>query len=197
MARIIGLTGKYCAGKNAVAGILEGRGYPAIDVDKLGHRVYEEAAIRAAVASRFGEEVLRADGAVDRKKLGARAFASAAALRDLEAIVHPGMIALLDKELEARTGTDFAINAALLLRFPQAALCAFIIVVEAPLALRLRRAARRDGVGPLGALKRVWRQRSMFAQPSPPGVDIYRVENRGSLEALEEAVGSVLKREGA
>jgi dephospho-CoA kinase len=45
----------------------------------------------AAIAARFGAEILAADGSVDRKKLGPIVFADPSARRELEAIVHPAV----------------------------------------------------------------------------------------------------------
>ncbi len=65
---VIGLTGRYCAGKNHIASLFESRGFALIDVDKLGHQTLQEA--RESLAVTFGREILAEDGAVDRKKLG-------------------------------------------------------------------------------------------------------------------------------
>ncbi|MFP4484640.1 MAG: dephospho-CoA kinase [Spirochaetota bacterium] len=54
---IVGVAGKYCAGKNTVSHILENHGYRVIDVDTLGHRALEER--KDAIAERFGPGVLK------------------------------------------------------------------------------------------------------------------------------------------
>jgi dephospho-CoA kinase len=88
----IGLTGGIATGKSYVAEALRRHGIPVIDADAIAHGVMAggtEAA--AAIASRFGPDILAADGAVDRKKLGPIVFADSSARRELEAIVHPAV----------------------------------------------------------------------------------------------------------
>ena len=96
---LLGLTGGYCVGKNAVAAILEKRGWTCIDVDALGHEAVELA--RDAIVARFGTGVIGSDGRVDRKAVARIVFADPAALADQEAIVHPVAIRLLDARIAA------------------------------------------------------------------------------------------------
>lgn len=99
----IGLTGGIGAGKSAVTKILAGLGAPIIDADKVGHAIYEPGgpAYPDMVAA-FGEGILAADGTIDRKKLGPIVFADPAALKRLNAIVHPKMFARM-REMVAET----------------------------------------------------------------------------------------------
>jgi dephospho-CoA kinase len=88
----IGLTGGIATGKSYVAEALRRHGIPVIDADAIAHGVMAggtEAA--AAIAARFGPDILAADGAVDRRKLGPIVFADSSARRELEAIVHPAI----------------------------------------------------------------------------------------------------------
>ena len=88
----VALTGGIATGKSYVLEQFRRRGVPCLDADLLAHGVMApgtEAA--AAIAARFGPEILRADGAVDRAKLGPVVFADPSARRDLEAIVHPAV----------------------------------------------------------------------------------------------------------
>ena len=88
----VALTGGIATGKSYVLEQFRRRGVPCLDADLLAHGVMApgtEAA--AAIAARFGPEILCADGAVDRAKLGPVVFADPSARRDLEAIVHPAV----------------------------------------------------------------------------------------------------------
>jgi dephospho-CoA kinase len=88
----IALTGGIATGKSYVLGQFRKRGIPVLDADALVHGVMAAGTEpTAAIAGRFGAEVLKADGSVDRPKLGAIVFANAEARRDLEAIVHPAV----------------------------------------------------------------------------------------------------------
>ena len=88
----VALTGGIATGKSYVLEQFRRRGVPCLDADVLAHGVMApgtEAA--AAIAARFGPDILGADGAVDRAKLGPMVFADPSARRDLEAIVHPAV----------------------------------------------------------------------------------------------------------
>jgi len=88
----IGITGPIGCGKSTIAGWLGERpGVVAIDADQVARAVLDpgEPALDAVIA-RFGTALLH-DGQLDRAALGRLVFADPAALRDLEAIVHPAV----------------------------------------------------------------------------------------------------------
>src|SRR5262245_31929151 len=88
----VALTGGIATGKSHVLERLRRRGIPCLDADLLAHGVTGPGTeATAAIAARFGPDVLAADGGVDRARLGPLVFADAAARRDLEAIVHPAV----------------------------------------------------------------------------------------------------------
>jgi len=89
-APIVGLTGGIGAGKSTVAAILTELGARVIDADRIGHEVYRPGSEGfARVVEAFGPGVVGADGAIDRRTLGARVFADPAARARLGALVHP------------------------------------------------------------------------------------------------------------
>ena len=90
--RTVALTGSIATGKSYVLDRCRARGVPCLDADDLAHGVTAAGTeATAAIAARFGADVLTADGAVDRKKLGTIVFADPAALRELEALTHPAV----------------------------------------------------------------------------------------------------------
>ncbi len=91
---VVGITGKYCAGKNTAADILKEAGYEGIDVDALGHDALRREDER--IIERFGSQVAGGGGEIDRRRLGRIVFSDSAALKDLESIVHPGMVAAVE-----------------------------------------------------------------------------------------------------
>lgn len=75
MALVIGLTGSIAAGKSTVAQILVENGAIHCDADKLVHRMYDPGTPGfEKVVAHFGEEVVGADGYIDRKVLGTKVF---------------------------------------------------------------------------------------------------------------------------
>jgi dephospho-CoA kinase len=98
----IALTGGIATGKSHVLDQFRRRGVPCLDADERAHGVTAAGTeATAAVAARFGAEVLGADGAVDRAKLGPIVFADPAARRELEAIVHPAVYRAISAGLRA------------------------------------------------------------------------------------------------
>jgi len=96
----IGLTGGIATGKSHVLNALRSRGIPCLDADSLAHGVTAAGTeATMAIADRFGADILAADGAVNRAKLGPIVFADPAARKDLEAIVHPAVYRAIEAGL--------------------------------------------------------------------------------------------------
>lgn len=174
-ALLIGLTGGYCAGKNRVAGILQSRGLPVLDVDRLGHVCLE--CERDAVFARFGPDVKNPDGSVNRKALGAKVFGNPPEMAALEAIVHPEANRMTLEWIASRGGDDCVINAALLHKSSVFERLDAILLVRAPLFSRLGRARRRDSLPWPEILRRFASQRNFASQYFSADADIYKVEN--------------------
>jgi dephospho-CoA kinase len=200
--KLIGLTGTYCAGKNYVGALLEERGLPVLDVDKLGHRAIE--AERDAILERFGEDVLGPEGAVDRRLLGAKVFGNPVLLAELQGIVHPAANRMTDQWIAEQGGKPCVINAALLHQSSAFGRLSAIILVRAPALIRLLRARKRDGL-PLGQLLTRFRSQKQFtAQYFAGKADIYVIQNRGYFsfhrsryrERMETQINDILSRVG-
>jgi dephospho-CoA kinase len=103
----VALTGGIATGKSYVLEQFRRRGVPCLDADALAHGVMAPGTeATAAIASRFGQEMLAPDGSVDRARLGPVVFADAASRRDLEAIVHPAVYRAITAGLRAFELTD-------------------------------------------------------------------------------------------
>lgn len=96
----IGLTGGIATGKSTVARILrEELNIPVIDADQVSRDVVSAGTPGLAdLVQAFGPEILREDGALDRKALGRLVVGDAVARRKLEGLTHP----LIREEIEAR-----------------------------------------------------------------------------------------------
>lgn len=108
----IGLTGPIGCGKSTIASWLGERpGVIVIDADRVARDVLDpgEPALDTVI-ERFGPSLLRTDGSLDRTALGRLVFADPAALRDLEAIVHPAVRPrILDAIAAADAGSAMAV----------------------------------------------------------------------------------------
>jgi dephospho-CoA kinase len=198
---LIGLSGGYCAGKNAVAALLEARGWACIDVDKLGHEALDLA--KDTIVARFGMVVLRSDGSIDRRALARIVFSDPAALASQEAIIHPIAIKLLEEHIkshELATGRGqppkICINAALLHRTEHLANCDAIIEVRSPFVLRVIRGMRRDGGGMLASIRRIQRQAgfraALYAAAHNAGKRVIILRNMTGKKSLERKLDAVL-----
>jgi dephospho-CoA kinase len=187
---VLGVAGKYCAGKDTAVRILKEAGFQEIDVDKIGHLVLVE--MKGKVLSQFGSQILDPEGNIDRRKLGEIVFRSRKQRRRLESIVHPAMVRRVREEIRAKD-RRIVINAALLFKMELHKLCDRIICVQAPFLLRLVRAARRDPHSLSSIWRRMRSQRGICPKFPPRDVDIYRVSNRSSIEALRRRLMPYLR----
>ncbi len=172
---VVGLAGKYCAGKNRICAIFEEAGFRPIDVDRLGHEALEVPDVRARIADAFGSAVFLPDGKVDRKALGALVFSDPAKLSALESIVHPWMTERT-RELIGRYGDKVIVNAAILHRMGLHAYCDAVVWVEARSA-RGSGAACAGTVFPFTPCSAEYGPAALTPQPFRDTVDTYTVRN--------------------
>ncbi len=144
----IGLMGPIGCGKSTVAGWLgERQGVVVVDADQVAREVVEpgEPALEAIIG-RFGGEIRRPDGSLDRAALGQIVFADPAALGDLEAIVHPAVRPLILATIEGAeaAGADaVVIEAIKLVEGGLAAMCDEVWLVTCQPAVQHERLIER------------------------------------------------------
>ncbi|MEC7419002.1 MAG: dephospho-CoA kinase [Pseudomonadota bacterium] len=148
---IIGLTGGIASGKSTVATTLQSWGAYVIDADKLGHRAYVKGtdAFHKVVAQ-FGEDVVGADGEVDRRALGAKVFGEGGSLKQLTDIVWPAIYdmaaAEIKRSLDSNPNTVVVLEAAVLIEAGWQSLVDEIWVTTVDPSTAIERASARDGV---------------------------------------------------
>jgi dephospho-CoA kinase len=105
---LVGLTGGIATGKSTVSEMLRGLGAEIIDADRLAREVVEpgQPAFKQIVAE-FGAGIVGADGALDRKKLGAIVFADPERRKRLEALTHPAIRARFQARLDELAAQGF------------------------------------------------------------------------------------------
>src|SRR5919204_1776399 len=88
----VALTGNIAAGKSTVVDLFRTWGATIIDADALVRDAQAPGStVLAAIAGRFGGDVIAADGSLDRAGLRAKVMGDDAALKALNAIVHPAV----------------------------------------------------------------------------------------------------------
>ncbi len=134
-----------------MAELLARRGAVVLDADQLAHEALTEPGVVASVAARFGPGVLDADGRVDRRRLGEVVFADASRLRELEALVHPRVLAAIAGRLSALAVNAGTPRRVAVLDVPLAAeagmmsTCELVVFVDASVEARRGRARERRG----------------------------------------------------
>jgi phosphopantetheine adenylyltransferase/dephospho-CoA kinase len=157
---IIGLTGGIASGKSTAAKYLGEKGASVIDADKLGHRAYEpDTDAFDKVVSSFGQEVVGADGQIDRKVLGSKVFGNPEALDRLTGIIWPEIGRLVLTEFEVARGEQpdapIVLEAAVMLEAGWEPMVDEVWVVIVDPNTAVERAISRDGVEEEAIRKRI------------------------------------------
>jgi len=186
---VLGLTGSIGMGKSTTAGFFAEAGVPVLDADAVVHGLYQDEAVALIEAAFPGTT---AAGRVDREKLGGQVIGNSAALKRLEALVHPlyrqaerqflaeaekagTKIAVLDVPLLLETGGDERVDA--------------VVVVLAPAEVQRQRLMERPGMSEEKSLALLAKQmpdaekraRADFVVDTSLGLDSARAQVRAIL----------------
>lgn len=182
----IGLTGNIATGKSTVGGMLATRGAAVLDADKVAHRVMAPGGrAHADVVSAFGPEVVKTGGEIDRQALGRIVFSDPKALRKLESLVHPAVIAEVDRWIAASEAQVVVVEAIKLLESGMADDYDAIWVTICSKDAQIERLTASRGMSRETALVRI--------EAQPPQVEkIARadvvIDTEGSIAATREQV---------
>lgn len=146
--RVIGLTGGIGTGKSTVAGFLAELGAFVMELDKTGHEVLKREDVREQLVGEFGEEILGADGEIDRAGLGKIVFNDSDALARLNGITHPVIDFIIEARVEKCRSEGVGVvvlEAAALLDAGRGGQADEIWVTTAPEDVVLKRLADRTG----------------------------------------------------
>jgi dephospho-CoA kinase len=145
---VLGLTGSVGMGKSTAAAMLRRMGVPVHDADRAVHNLLSRGGSAVAPVAAAFPEAMRG-GAVDRPALGRIVFADPAALRRLEAILHPRVRAEDDrfrKRMRARGVPLVAVDVPLLFETGGDKRCDAVLVVTAPPFVQRARVMARPGM---------------------------------------------------
>ncbi|MBO6574722.1 MAG: dephospho-CoA kinase [Rhodothermales bacterium] len=182
---IVGITGGIGSGKSTVCALWKRWGARVFDSDAVAKRLMtEDGVLRAAIRDLFGPESYLADGSLNRAHIAANVFEDDEALAQLNALVHPRVFSafrLFVEQAVAQGARLVVRESALMPEGPARADLDRVVVVDAPLEQRLRRAVAR-GMTEEQARARMRHQRSDAAFRAAGDLVI---ENSGTLEQLE------------
>jgi dephospho-CoA kinase len=189
--RLVGLTGGIGAGKSTAADLLRAKGARVIDADQISRSVVEPGqATLAALAERFGPDIITADGRLDRQALADAAFASEDGRAALGDITWPAIAAEFTRQIAAAPDDAVVVcDVALLLESAWARNRPYgaIVVVVAPVDVRLERLVGRG-------VERVDAEQRMAAQATDDerlAIATHVLDNSGGPDALARQVDAL------
>jgi dephospho-CoA kinase len=148
----IALTGGIASGKSTVAKLFAALGAQLIDTDQIARDVVAPPSpVLDRIATRFGPDILLANGSLDRAKLRRLVFADPKARADLEAITHPAIHATVERLTRQPAGPYQLIAIPLLVETGTQAQYDRVLLVDASPETQRRRLMLRDGVDAAGA----------------------------------------------
>lgn len=157
---VVGLTGGIGSGKSTVSAELAKRGAVVIDADATARQLQEPGQpVFMAIVHRFGNDILAADGTLDRPALAALVFPDPELLKDLNALTHPAIGAEIRRRMREHVGTDHVVvlDVPLLIensRYPVAG----VAVVDLPTEIAVQRLVDHRGMDEADARARIARQ---------------------------------------
>ncbi len=188
----LGLTGNVASGKSTVAALFREWGATVIDADQLVREAQEPGEpLLARLAGRFGGDILRPDGSLDREQLRSIMLGDDIARSDLNALVHPEVERRRQLELEAarRRGDNVVVSdIPLLYEVMDPAEFDAVVLVDAPETVRLDRLVRLRGMDPGEARALIDAQ--LPSSTKRPRAD-YVIDNAGSRGELRKSAREV------
>lgn len=157
---LIGITGGIACGKTEVAKVFQEKGAMVLSGDEIGKEVVEKSrAVLKELVSAFGEDILRGDSSLDRRRLGRIAFASEESRDKLNKIIHPHLLKELRKRIQAAEEENLqavvVIDAALIVEWGLEKELDHLIFVESKREDNIRRLQKQKGYSEKEALDRI------------------------------------------
>ena len=193
---LVGLTGGIGSGKSTVSAMLAERGAVIVDADEIARNLQSpKSPVLARMAERFGQQIIRDDGLLDRAAVAAIVFGDApearAALADLNGIVHPAMQDEIKRQISEQADTDrvVVLDFPLLTENPREGLAAWIVVDIDP-EIAVRRLVEQRGMDAQDARKRIASQPSREQRLARA---THVIHNDGTLDELRTQVDDLWK----
>jgi len=187
---IIGLTGGIATGKSTVSEILEDLNIEVIDADKIAHNVLEYKDVQKKIKEEFDDNIMAANGKIDRKKLGRIVFKNNKKLKKLEKITHPKILEIIDKKLKESESELIVLDAPLLFETSLDDKVDETWVIFANKKIQIKRLKKRDKLNKKEALDRINSQMDLDKKIKKADVVI---TNEGSIEDLSNKINKLIK----
>jgi dephospho-CoA kinase len=189
---IIGLTGSIASGKSTIAEMLERYGVPIVDGDVIAREVVEPGQpTLQQIVEAFGEDILTAEGTLDRPKLGSIIFSDIEKRKALNAIIHPAIRAEMVRQRDAyvEQGKSVVLDIPLLFENKLQHLVEKVLVVTVSEETQLTRLMERNNLSETEAKQRIASQLPLSVKEA--GADAV-IHNNGTIEESEHQLQQVL-----
>jgi dephospho-CoA kinase len=155
----IGITGGMGSGKTTVCHIFETLGVPVYYADDRGkYLLQHNEKVKKQVREAFGTGIYNEKEEFDRVAMAAMVFSDSAKLRTLESIVHPAVQQDFEEWANEQSAAYILKEAALLFESGSYKALDKIIMVYAPVDIRVQRVVRRDKSTPEKVMDRINKQ---------------------------------------
>jgi dephospho-CoA kinase len=189
---VVGLTGGIGSGKTAVSDRFAERGVTVVDADQASRAVVEPGRdALARIAEHFGDDVIAADGTLDRARLRSRVFEDADERRWLEALLHPLIGAEIEAQLAAADSAYAMLVSPLLIESGQVRFVDRILVVDVPEDVQIERTCARDD-NDEAQVRAIMAAQASREDRLARADDV--VDNDGPIRALDEQVERLHRR---
>ncbi len=189
MNLVIGLTGGIGSGKTAATNYFEQLGITVVDADLVSRLVVEPGmeALKE-IASHFGEDILDADGALNRTALRKIVFDKPEERKWLESLLHPLIAQEIHRQLEASQSPYTILVSPILFESGQNLYCQKSLVIDAPENLQVSRTSVRDSTDEAG-VKAIMKVQLSREDRCAKADDV--ILNDGDLESLHIKIDSI------
>jgi dephospho-CoA kinase len=192
---VIGIAGGIGSGKSFVARLFGELGALVISSDEQVTEAYGDPEVRRRLIEWWGAAVIRPDGAVNRKLIGAKVFANPAERARLEALLHPRVHAARERAMAAAAHDPgvvaFAWDTPLLFETDLNRECDAVVFVDAPLETRL---ARVTATRNWDAAELARRENSQWGLDRKRDFADYVISNTAGVDVARGQVQDVLSR---
>ena len=155
----LGITGRSGCGKSTVTAVFAAHGVPLADADRLSREILLPGSpLLPQLAARFGGDILKPDGTLNRRLLADRAFATPEGKAALDSLTHPAIVARIRAAkcaAQAAGAPLFVLDGAVIVGTAAQAECDRLCVVTAPFETSVARIVARDGISPEMAARRL------------------------------------------
>ena len=183
----LGITGRSGCGKSTVTAVFAARGIPLADADQLSREILLPGSpLLPQLAERFGADIIKEDGTLDRRLLADRAFATPEGKAALDALTHPEIVRRIRAAKQA--AQLFVLDGAVIIGTAAEAECDKLCVVTAPFEVSVERIAARDGISPEMAARRLNAQTPEAVLTAKAD---YILPNTSTREALAKAANGL------